>query len=111
MSYTSEDRFPQENFADTDPGLRSIDDDLDGDLAVEEYFEGFEGFYDQDRSGDEVSPLQALRIRLGLESSLGEDRLSIDALLSDLFSSRWTTRVSAVRTLEVLGRQSPPRVI
>jgi HEAT repeat protein len=108
MSYTSDEQFPQKRLSDTNPVIHAVD----LSMVKKNPTPLSEDAWTSSTTKEAHTPLQSLRVQLGLDTGANEQEISIDALLSDLFSSQWMTRVAAIRTLEVLlGKQASVRVI
>ena len=107
MSHTSNRKGPHERHSDTSPVMCIVD----GRLGNGQHGEVYQRTTNRDTTNAPFSVPQALRIRLGRGISSQEQDISVDTLLSDLFSSQWEKRVTAVRTLEIFGRQAPVRVV
>ena len=107
MSDTSNGQFPRERFVDTNPVLPAIYDHLDSRLAVKKCSVVSLHHHGQNHHEIISSSLRALRISLGLGNLPDEHSIYImDALLTDLFSSSTlVVRVTAIRALEILGKQ------
>ncbi len=107
MSYASNGKVPRERLIDTNPMMCIID----GNSEDGQQREAYRSTTNRDIANTPFSVLQALRIRLGRCAPSQEQDVSVDTLLSDLFSSQWEKRVMAIRTLELFGKQASVRVI
>ncbi len=107
MRYTPNRKFSQERRSDTNPVMYSIGSSAENGR----YVQATQASASRSATKNTSSPLQALRVRLGGGLPLQEQGISLDTLLSDLFSSHWERRVTAIRALELLGNQTPARVV